>query len=83
MGTHGRTGLGHLLMGSVAEQVVRKAPCPVLTPNFGGYQQAQIGVNAGGWYLVPPGDAHQLHTNRPTVHIKCTPILPSQSRFSG
>jgi universal stress protein A len=31
MGTHGRTGLAHLLMGSVAEQVVRKAPCPVLT----------------------------------------------------
>jgi nucleotide-binding universal stress UspA family protein len=31
MGTHGRTGLGRLLMGSVAEQVVRKAPCPVLT----------------------------------------------------
>jgi nucleotide-binding universal stress UspA family protein len=31
MGTHGRTGLVRLLMGSVAEQVVRKAPCPVLT----------------------------------------------------
>lgn len=31
MGTHGRTGLRRLLMGSVAEQVVRKAPCPVLT----------------------------------------------------
>jgi nucleotide-binding universal stress UspA family protein len=31
MGTHGRTGLGRLLMGSVAEKVVRKAPCPVLT----------------------------------------------------
>jgi nucleotide-binding universal stress UspA family protein len=31
MGTHGRTGLGRLLLGSVAEQVVRKAPCPVLT----------------------------------------------------
>ena len=30
MGTHGRTGLAHLLMGSVAEQVVRKAACPVL-----------------------------------------------------
>jgi nucleotide-binding universal stress UspA family protein len=30
MGTHGRTGLRRLLMGSVAEQVVRKAPCPVL-----------------------------------------------------
>jgi universal stress protein A len=31
MGTHGRTGLAHLLMGSVAERVVRTAPCPVLT----------------------------------------------------
>lgn len=31
MGTHGRTGLGRFLMGSVAEQVVRKAACPVLT----------------------------------------------------
>jgi nucleotide-binding universal stress UspA family protein len=31
MGTHGRTGLGRLLMGSVAELVVRKAGCPVLT----------------------------------------------------
>jgi hypothetical protein len=31
MGTHGRRGLGRLLMGSVAEQVVRKALCPVLT----------------------------------------------------
>jgi len=30
MGTHGRTGLGRLLMGSVAEAVLRKAPCPVL-----------------------------------------------------
>ncbi len=31
MGTHGRTGLGRLLMGSVAEAVLRRAPCPVLT----------------------------------------------------
>jgi nucleotide-binding universal stress UspA family protein len=31
MGTHGRTGISHLLMGSVAERVVREAPCPVLT----------------------------------------------------
>ena len=31
MGTHGRTGIGRLLMGSVAEGVVRRAPCPVLT----------------------------------------------------
>ncbi len=31
MATHGRTGLYHALMGSVAEKVVRQAPCPVLT----------------------------------------------------
>jgi nucleotide-binding universal stress UspA family protein len=31
MGTHGRGPIAHLLMGSVAERVVRKAPCPVLT----------------------------------------------------
>jgi nucleotide-binding universal stress UspA family protein len=31
MATHGRTGLAHALVGSVAEKVVRKAPCPVLT----------------------------------------------------
>ena len=31
MGTHGRRGVSHLLLGSVAERVVRTAPCPVLT----------------------------------------------------
>lgn len=31
MGTHGRTGLAHMLIGSVAERVVRSAHCPVLT----------------------------------------------------
>src|SRR5206468_12763269 len=31
MGTHGRGAMAHLLMGSVAERVVRIAPCPVLT----------------------------------------------------
>ena len=30
MGTHGRTGMRHLLIGSVAERVVRLAPCPVM-----------------------------------------------------
>lgn len=31
MGTHGRSGLAHMLLGSVAEEVARAAPCPVLT----------------------------------------------------
>lgn len=31
MATHGRTGLRHLLLGSVAEHVLRDAPCPLLT----------------------------------------------------
>ena len=31
MGTHGRSGVAHMVMGSVAEKVVRTAPCPVVT----------------------------------------------------
>jgi len=31
LGTHGRRGLSHFLLGSVAERVLRQAPCPVLT----------------------------------------------------
>lgn len=31
MGTHGKTGLEHILIGSVAERVIQKAPCPVLS----------------------------------------------------
>ncbi|MCA8954917.1 MAG: universal stress protein [Planctomycetes bacterium] len=35
MATHGHTGVKHLLLGSTAERVVRKAPCPVLTVHPG------------------------------------------------
>jgi nucleotide-binding universal stress UspA family protein len=31
MGTHGRSGFEHILLGSVAEKIIRRAPCPVLT----------------------------------------------------
>jgi nucleotide-binding universal stress UspA family protein len=38
MGTHGRSGLTHVLIGSVAERVVRKATCPVLVVRPKGHQ---------------------------------------------
>lgn len=38
MGTHGRSGVTHMMIGSVAERVVRKAPCPVLTVRPDGHQ---------------------------------------------
>lgn len=31
MGTHGRSGIEHILIGSVAEKILRRSPCPVLT----------------------------------------------------
>jgi nucleotide-binding universal stress UspA family protein len=47
MGTHGRTGLGHLVMGSVAEHVVREAPCPVLTVHATGKELLPIEERGG------------------------------------
>jgi nucleotide-binding universal stress UspA family protein len=38
LATHGHTGLMHALMGSTAEKVVRKAPCPVLTVRSGEHE---------------------------------------------
>lgn len=38
LGTHGRGAIAHMLMGSTAEKVVRKAPCPVLTVQPEGHE---------------------------------------------
>ena len=40
-GTHGRTGLTHVLMGSVAEKVVRLAACPVMVVRMRTAEKAQ------------------------------------------
>jgi nucleotide-binding universal stress UspA family protein len=36
IGTHGRTGMEHVIFGSTAEKVVRIAPCPVFSVRLGG-----------------------------------------------
>lgn len=38
IGTHGRGAIAHMLLGSVAEKVVQKAPCPVLTVRYQGHE---------------------------------------------
>ncbi len=43
IGTHGRTGVSHVLLGSVAEHVVRLAPCPVLTVRLPKAERARAG----------------------------------------
>ncbi len=48
MGTHGRTGLKHHFVGSVAEKVVRQASCPVLTVKLPFVEKAEtaaLGIN--------------------------------------
>ena len=42
MGTHGRSGLERLILGSVAEHVLRQAPCPVLTVREGAVSPKEI-----------------------------------------
>ena len=48
MGTHGRTGLRRLLLGSVAERVLRQAPCSVLTVK-GPVPEAAPSASGTGW----------------------------------
>lgn len=51
MGTHGRGAVAHLLMGSVAEKVVRTAPCPVLTVRHPEHE-----------FIVPEAEAAVTHS---------------------
>ncbi|MEE2679027.1 MAG: universal stress protein, partial [Myxococcota bacterium] len=47
IGTHGHTGLKHLLLGSIAERVVQQAPCPVLTVKPQREEEAPEQADAG------------------------------------
>jgi len=56
VGTHGRTGLGKLLLGSVAEDILRHAPCPVLTvgPKVSGHARLPAFASTQPRDLAPP-----------------------------
>jgi nucleotide-binding universal stress UspA family protein len=56
VGTHGRTGVWKLIMGSVAEKIFRLAPCPVLIVGPASSQAPETGPQR---ILVPTGFAHQ------------------------
>jgi nucleotide-binding universal stress UspA family protein/quercetin dioxygenase-like cupin family protein len=70
MGTHGKTGLGRLLTGSVAEEVLRKAVCPVLVvkSRAGGMPASETVTTAGPGELIDVrplgGGLPQAHTRR-------------------
>jgi len=56
IGTHGRRGVGKLLLGSVAEQIFRHADCPVLTVGPGSYREAHVGSVPASRTLLFPTD---------------------------
>jgi len=60
IGTHGRTGLARLLMGSVAEEVVRRAECPVITVKTSKFEAEPIPSRESPFWAeeaVPAGTA--------------------------
>jgi len=86
MGTHGRTGLEHFLLGSVAEKVLQIAPCPVLTVRLREDVEVQPYLN-----IVVPIDfseysmkafrygvslARQFEANLELLHVLDRPVQP-------
>ena len=60
VGTHGRTGLGKLLLGSVAEDILRHAVCPVLT----------VGPKVSGWAKLPVFQNHLRDLAPPELQLR-------------
>jgi len=70
LGTHGRSGVKHLLLGSVAEHIVRSAPCPVLTARAGataatGELRPAEPTERGHHRPARVGDVGRMMTRRP------------------
>ena len=66
LGTHGRTGVSRMVMGSVAERVIRTAPCPVLTVPPGGVGEADA-------RMLPPTVYHCVSCNTMSRDLLCEP----------
>lgn len=60
VGTHGRTGVGRLLLGSVAENILRHAPCPVLT----------VGPKVSGRARLPEFTGHGRDLAPPELELR-------------
>jgi len=65
MGTHGRTGFSHVLLGSVAEAVVRRAPCLVLTV------PAVLGAPAAPAAVLPAASGHCIVCAQASPDLVC------------
>ncbi len=78
VGSHGRTGLGKLLLGSVAENILRHSPCPVLTvgPKVGGRAKLQEFQTKGGELAPVELELRQIlfATNFTTGSIIVAPV---------
>jgi nucleotide-binding universal stress UspA family protein len=71
LGTHGRTGWSHAILGSVAETVVRLAPCPVLTVPAGPPEPAGAAAPAAAAAPTPPRPC--LVCGKPSDELICEP----------
>jgi len=69
IGTHGRHGMGKLLLGSVAEEIFRHAECMVLTVGPGAYEESRVGIPRGNrtfLFATDFGEA-SLHALAPAI----------------
>jgi len=83
VGTHGRTGLGKLLLGSVAEDILRHAPCPVLTVGPGVCGRAKLPEFHGQGGELAPAELELQHilyaTNFAPASLMVAPIAISMA----